>query len=406
MTILLILISLFGFSAVNAVDSFSHKISTQHRIDEAKEQIFISGETLKIKYYIIYTCIFLFLLISLALLLLIDRIIRPVKEIKRGLEMVSRGILSFRINIASQDEFAFLADKFNEMAERLNITMSELESNRKDLENEVNERTRALNGVNEKLTDAMHELKITQKKIIQAETQKSLTTIVAGFAHEINNPLTGILGALDLMELQGNIAPDLQKKLTVIRRQTFRIKGIIEELNRMNPETDQTKLEVDLVNLLEKLVKITAKKKEYKNIKFIMKLPNQEKIVRGNHAALWQVFEGIIENAVEAIEEKKQEDGEICITVENSTDNTYYIARVIDNGGGFQNIDKAFDPFFTTKSRTQKKGIGLSIAYNVVREHKGKIIIANNENGATLEIYLPIYHFMDENSYKIVNSKP
>lgn len=406
MAFLLIIITLLGFSAINAIDSFSHKIITQHLADSANSDAVIIAETVKIKRYIIYTCLFFFLLISFALPLLIERLIRPVKEIKRGLEMISRGILSFRIKIASKDEFAFLADKFNEMAERMSATMAEVESNRKDLENEVNERTRALNGVNEKLTAAMHELKITQKKIIQAETQKSLTTIVSGFAHEINNPLTGILGALDLIELKTDIPPDFQKKLTIIRRQTFRIKGIIEELNRMNPEIDQTKLEVDLVNLLEKLIKISGKKTEYKNIKFLPRLPDREMIVRGNHAALWQVFEGIIENAVEAIEEKKLEEGEICVTLENSPDNKYFIVRIMDNGGGFQNIEKAFDPFFTTKSRTQKKGIGLSIAYNVVREHKGNIIIDNNKKGATLEIYLPTQHIINENSYKIVNSKP
>ncbi len=252
----------------------------------------------------------------------------------------------------------------------------------------------------------MNELKITQKKIIQAETQKSLTTIVAGFAHEINNPLTGILGSLDLMELNTDIHPDLKKKLSIIRRQTFRIKGIIEELNRMNPEIDQTKLEVDLANLLDKLIKISGKKKDYKKIKFTHSFPGEEMIVRGNHAALWQVFEGVIENAVEAIEAKKTEDGEIHITLEKSQDNVYYITRIKDNGGGFENIDKAFDPFFTTKSRTQKKGIGLSIAYNVVREHKGNIIINNNEKGATLEIYLPAQEKIIENSYKMVNSKP
>lgn len=390
MAILLIIIALFCFSGINAIDSFSHKIIANHLTNTANTAA-VTAEALKIKQYIIYSCLTFFLIISLSIPLLIDRMIRPVKELKRGLEMVSRGILSFRIKIRSKDEFAFLADKFNEMAQQLSDVMAE--------------RTQALSGVNEKLNAAMNELKITQKKIIQAETQKSLTTIVAGFAHEINNPLTGILGALDLMELKPNIPPDFHKKLIIIRRQTFRIKGIIEELNRMNPEIDQTKLEVDLVNLLEKLIKISVKKKEYKNIKFLHSFPDSEMIVRGNHAALWQVFEGIIENAVEAIEEKKQTNGEVYITLEKSPDNAYFITKIMDNGGGFENVEKAFDPFFTTKSRTQKKGIGLSIAYNVAREHKGNITISNNEKGATLEIYLPILHIINDDPNKLVNSK-
>jgi C4-dicarboxylate-specific signal transduction histidine kinase len=64
---------------------------------------------------------------------------------------------------------------------------------------------------------------------------------------------------------------------------------------------------------------------------------------------------------------------------------------IIDNGGGFKNLDKAFDPFYTTKNRTQKKGIGLTIAYNIIQEHQGNIVIKNNENrGATVSVYLKI----------------
>jgi signal transduction histidine kinase len=290
----------------------------------------------------------------------------------------------------------------------INKMTQPLEKIKDGLENQINERTHALNEANEKLKKAMQELKATQEKIIKAETQKSLNTIVAGFGHEINNPLTGILGSLDLMETKSefnNLSPYFKKKLAIVRRQTFRIKGIIDELNRLNPEIDQTKLEIDLGNLLEKLIKIAGKKKENKGITFIPCLPAGEIIVHGNHAALWQVFEGIIENAVEAISERNPEQGEIHILLEKSDDNAYTVTRITDNGGGFENIDKAFDPFYTTKNRTLKKGIGLSIAYNVIREHNGNILISNNHKGATLEIYLPPYENKNEESNQLINTK-
>ncbi len=70
-------------------------------------------------------------------------------------------------------------------------------------------------------------------------------------------------------------------------------------------------------------------------------------------------------------------------------DGRYVIVDVIDNGGGFKNIEKAYDPFYTTKSRSQKKGIGLSIVYNIIQEHKGNIVISNNDmGGATVSVYL------------------
>jgi C4-dicarboxylate-specific signal transduction histidine kinase len=77
--------------------------------------------------------------------------------------------------------------------------------------------------------------------------------------------------------------------------------------------------------------------------------------------------------------------------LKKSMDGRQAIVDVSDNGGGFKNLDKAFDPFYTTKNRTQKKGIGLTIAYNIIREHLGNIVIKNNElNGATVSVYLKI----------------
>ncbi len=140
MAVLFISISLFCFSGVSAIDSYTYKIVSAHSDDTGNDAA-VTAATAKIKQYIIYACLLFFMLTSLTLPLFIDRMIRPVKEIKRGLEMVSRGILSYRIKIASQDEFAFLADKFNEMAEQLETTIAEVEPTRKDLESQVLERT-------------------------------------------------------------------------------------------------------------------------------------------------------------------------------------------------------------------------------------------------------------------------
>ena len=112
--------------------------------------------------------------------------------------------------------------------------------------------------------------------------------------------------------------------------------------------------------------------------------------VFGNHFSLWQVFEGIIENAIEAITDRNVPEGIIQINLKKSTDNSQAIVEIIDNGGGFKSIDKAFDPFYTTKNRTQKKGIGLSISYNLIQEHKGKIVISNIADGSKVEVYLPL----------------
>lgn len=282
----------------------------------------------------------------------------------------------------------------------------------KDLEYQVHCRTNALNRANEKLKEAMEELKYTQKRSIQAETQKSLTSIVSGFAHEINNPLTGILGYIDLIELNNELSPYSKRRLEGIKDQALRIKDIIDDLNQLDPEIEQTKMEINLPNLLEKLVKIIGKENRDTGIQFEIDFIEEEIYVYGNHFALWQVFEGIVENSIEAIREKNMKKGKIRVTLKKSPDAAYTITEITDNGGGFENIDKAFNPFYTTKNRTQKKGIGLSIAFNLIQEHKGKILI-NNENetgrrkGAKVTVNLPFYNHeyakseVNANNYEI-----
>jgi signal transduction histidine kinase len=278
----------------------------------------------------------------------------------------------------------------------------------KDLESQVYRRTKALNTANEKLKKAMEELKYTQKRSIQAETQKSLTSIVSGFAHEINKPLTGILGYIDLMELNNEFSPRSERRLEGIKDQALRIKDIIDDLNQLDPEIEQTKMEINLSNLLEKLVKIISKENQDTGIQFEIDFIEEELYVYGNHFALWQVFEGVVENSIEAIRERNMGNGKIRVRLKKSPDATYAITEITDNGGGFENIDKAFNPFYTTKNRTQKKGIGLSIAFNLIQEHKGKILI-NNEGetervkGAKVTVNLPFHNHDHTNPGANVN---
>jgi len=346
--------------------------------------------------FIKYTDLFLYLsvisfIITIIIMnLIIKKITNPINTIIEGFKMVSKGDMSYRINNKTNDEFTLLANNFNEMSEQIENMIKELEKTQKSLEEQVKDRTNSLQEANKKLEEAMKEIKKTQLKTIQIEKQKSLTDIVAGFAHEINNPLSGIMGYIELIQLKNETSSYIKEKLENIKKQTIRIKNIIDDVKQINPEKSHTKFEIDLSNLLEKLIKIKTNKKENQLIYFEKQFIDKSLIVFGNHFALWQVFEYIIDNSIEAINEKKIENGKIKIVLKKSIDNTQVIVETIDNGEGFKNVEKAFDPFFTTKKRTQNKGIGLSIAYNLIKEHKGNIFISNYEKGAKVTVYLPL----------------
>jgi two-component system NtrC family sensor kinase len=367
----------------------------------------VLAQTIRSRIHLLYISLLLFGVATIALRFIIKKITNPFMTIKDGLEMLTHSNLSYRIHIDTNDEFAYLADKFNEMAKQLESMMTALETSQKDLENQVQDRTKALNTANEKLKEAMANIKYSQKMIIQTETQKSLMSIVSGFAHEINNPLTGILGYIDLMELNNDLSHYSKKRLEGIKDQAIRIKDIIDELNQLDPEIEQTKLEINLSNLLEKLIKILNKEERGQGIIFETDMAHEEIIVYGNHFALWQIFEGIIENAVEAIKDRNVAEGKIRVVLTTNPAQDLAVTEIIDNGGGFENIDKAFNPFYTTKNRTQKRGIGLSIAFNLIQEHKGNIFIRNTEEGAAVAVHLPFYqrslHF--ENGNKRFNEK-
>jgi len=333
-------------------------------------------------------------LLALALITIVlvtKRLTQPVEILKSGLEKISNGNFAYRIHLHSNDEFSFLGSQFNEMAEKIQVMMTEIEDSQRQLGNQVKARTRELDESNNKLQLAMQELRSTQQSIIQIEKQKSLTAIVSGFAHEINNPLTGILGYVDLMAIREDVTPYLKEKLLSIQKQALRIKNIIDQLSQLNPDSDQAKLDINLSNLLSKLIKIIVSKPENRNFLIEKEIPDEELMIFGNHFSLWQVFDGIIENAIESVKENNVQNGKVSVILKKSLDRQYAVVDIIDNGGGFKNIEKAFDPFYTTKSRTQKKGIGLSIAYNIIQEHHGKISIVNNDrNGATVCIYLKL----------------
>jgi C4-dicarboxylate-specific signal transduction histidine kinase len=330
------------------------------------------------------------LVIFIAVIVVINRkLTEPIQLLKNGLEKISFGDFSYRIVIHSNDEFSFLGSQFNEMAEKIESMLTEIEATHRDLEKQVASRTSELNESNQKLQVAMQELRDTQRHIIQSEKQKSLTAIVSGFAHEINNPLTGILGYVDLIAIREDASPYIREKLNSIQKQAVRIKNIIDQLNQLNPDMEQVKMELSLSNLLEKLVKVISGRPENSEYTIVRNNFHNEVTIQGNHFALWQVFEGIVENAIEALRENNVQNGRIVIDLKRSMDGQQAIVDISDNGGGFKNLDKAFDPFYTTKNRTQKKGIGLTIAYNIIQEHQGNIVIRNNEDkGATVTIYL------------------
>jgi len=294
----------------------------------------------------------------------IRRVTRPLRELSESAEAVGRGDFSRRIDRFSNDEFGELAVTFNQMTTNLQNSRLELER-------------------------AMQTVKATQEQLIQSEKLSAVGQFVAGVAHELNNPLTAVIGFSEL--LQTAQTDDKTKgHLERIAKSAHRCHKIVHSLlSFARQEAPERKL-VDLTTVLEEVLEIMAYDLRTSNVTVVREFaPDLPNIMADPHQ-LQQVFVNILGNARQAIE-PFQREGRIVIRT-HCTDG--WVAIVFqDNGPGIkpQHLARIFDPFFTTKPAGKGTGLGLSLSYGLIQEHGGKISAQSEPgHGATFRIELPV----------------
>jgi len=228
-----------------------------------------------------------------------------------------------------------------------------------------------------------------QAKLMHAEKMAAVGQLVSGVAHEVNNPLTAILGFADLLlenpELTGEVKDDLQ----VIVQESQRTREIVQNLLSFARQTRPEKQPVDVNQVLRRTISLRSYDLGSHGIELREDFDPQLPEVIADAHQLQQVFLNILNNACDAVREGKRR-GKIVITTAQS--NGSIEVRFKDNGTGITNPDRIFDPFYTTKEVGKGTGLGLSICYGIVREHSGEIVCFNNHTspGATFTIRLPL----------------
>jgi two-component system NtrC family sensor kinase len=210
--------------------------------------------------------------------------------------------------------------------------------------------------------------------------------LVSGVAHELNNPLTAILGYAQLLETEGlqERALDYVQKLY---KQTQRTHRIVQNLLSFSRQRKPMKQPLDLRRVLENTLALREYDLQLNNIVVRTAVPAELPAIVGDSHQLEQVFLNIINNSVDAILEQSRggyievriwaENGEVCV-------------EFLDSGPGILDPQRIFDPFYTTKGVGKGTGLGLSICYGIVKEHGGEIVAHNHpEGGALIEVRLP-----------------
>jgi PAS domain S-box-containing protein len=227
-----------------------------------------------------------------------------------------------------------------------------------------------------------------QAKLMHAEKMAAVGQLVSGVAHEVNNPLTAILGFADLLMENQELPESARKDLRVILQEAQRTKQIVQNLLSFARQMPPQRKPVQVNAILKRTIQLRAYDFHSRGVSISERYDEELPFVIGDSQQLQQVFLNILNNAYDAVRESIP-GPRIDISTRRNDD--YVEVAFCDNGHGISHLDRIFDPFFTTKQVGEGTGLGLSICYGIVKEHGGEILCSNNTSrqGATFIVRLP-----------------
>ena len=295
---------------------------------------------------------------------LVRRAMRPLRHLSESAEAVGRGDFSRRVERFSDDECGELADTFNRMTTSLQSSRAELER-------------------------ALQQVRTTQEQLIQSEKLSAVGQFVAGVAHELNNPLTAVVGYAELLQSMSNDAK-MRDNLERIAKSALRCHKIVHSLLSFARQHAPERKLVQLHSIVEDVLEIMAYDLRTSNVRIVREFAFPLPPIMADAHQLQQVFINILGNARQAIE-PVQRDGQIIVRTRESGQNV--VIEFQDNGPGIkpEHLARIFDPFFTTKPVGKGTGLGLSLCYGLIQEHGGSISARSERgDGATFTIELPV----------------
>jgi two-component system, NtrC family, sensor kinase len=316
----------------------------------------------------------------------------PIQKLNSATQEVANLNLDHKVDIDSHDELGNLAYSFNKMTYHLKEANEAIQDWSTQLENRVKEKTR--------------ELEKTQSRLIVAEKMAAMGELSAMVAHEINNPLSGILSYAKLSSRflnQGNIDSEIlesvRKNLTFISNETKRCGNIVKNLLLFARRTSGDFREEHLNKIIEDSIQVIDHSVKMKELSLVTELDEENDLIQCDAGGIQQILVAMIINSIEAT----SRGGKITIKTEYLNDKDQLRIMVTDDGKGIpeEALPHIFEPFFSTKVKST--GLGLSVVYGVVEQHAGSIDVASKLNqGTTFTITLPRVSPKKENHDKQV----
>ena len=291
--------------------------------------------------------------ISLLLWILVQKLVgKPVEQLLKATKIVANGDLEYKINIDKTDELGLLGQSFNDMTSKL-VT--------------------------------------AQRHLYQSDKLASLGRLTSGIAHEINNPLTGVLSYSSLLLKRDELDSEVKKDLELIVRETKRCREIVKRLLDFARQEPPKKTDVDINKVINQTISLLENQFKISDISIKIKLADDLPAIGADANQIQQVLMNLFVNATDAIGKK---GGEIYVSTsrEKISGQEGIAIKVTDFGCGIprENLTKIFEPFYTTKGQNGT-GLGLAVVWGIMEKHDGKIEVESDVGGGTtFTLYLPV----------------
>ncbi|MBZ5522404.1 MAG: response regulator [Acidobacteriia bacterium] len=238
----------------------------------------------------------------------------------------------------------------------------------------------------EETRKAYDDLRRTQEQLLQSEKMSAVGQMISGVAHELNNPLTAILGYAQLLETE-EIEPRVREYVQKMQKQAHRTQKIVQNLLSFSRQQKPTRVHADLRNVMEDTIALRDFELKAHNITVERHFEAHLPFVVADPHQLEQVYLNIINNAADAMLEIGK-GGILRIGI--FADGRHVVTEFHDSGPGITDPKRVFDPFYTTKGVGKGTGLGLSICYGIIKEHGGEVAAENHpQGGALIRIKLP-----------------
>ena len=298
---------------------------------------------------------------------------RPIRGLVAASKALARGELGHRVGSSSNDELGALGRSFDHMAGELEKKEAEIRAWNAELQERVDARTA--------------ELKAAQEQLLQSRKLGAIATLGAGIAHEINNPLMGVLGTTQvLLARRDSLDAKTATRLQTIEREALRIRDIIENMQGLAQDTMRDAIRVDLATIVDSVAKSRAPQLAGASVQVVRAIDGDVPDVMGNAGQLEHAISHLVDNSIRAM---TPAGGTLRLTV-RSIEGELVAVDVEDSGRGIapELMDRIFEPFFTTKENW--RGLGLALAHRIVEVHKGRISASSKGGrGTTMTITLP-----------------